>query len=160
MSWEWTTLETLFQLQILLFWAILTPASRYLGHLLALMLFPSSLWHVSLSSALRGFRQNWRSPPEAESEKPKRTKEGIDTRDETTQEANYKTILQENGRTKPEERDGGALADSNDYPSSWKLVFITFALCVSVFYMTLVSIYASVYNLLSSLWHYFRTIPS
>jgi hypothetical protein len=92
--------------------------------------------------------------PEAEStlsEKPKLTTKDLDTTDERTQEFNHEAILQEAGSTTTEERDGGALADKNEYPSSWKLVFIVFALGVSVLCMALVSFHASVYTLLSSL---------
>ena len=92
--------------------------------------------------------------PEAEStlsEKPKLTTEDLDTTDERTQESNHEAILQTAGSTTTEERDGGASADNNKYPSSWKLVFIIFALGVSVLCMALVSIHASVYTLLSSL---------
>jgi hypothetical protein len=88
--------------------------------------------------------------PEAEStlpEKPKLTTEDPDA----TDEANHETILQEAGSTTAEERNGAASANNNEYPSSWKLIFIIFALGVSVLCMALVSIHASVYTLLGSL---------
>jgi hypothetical protein len=91
--------------------------------------------------------------PEAEStlsEKPKLTREDWEATDDS-QEANHETILQEAGSTTAEERDGGASADNNEYPNSWKLVFIIFALGVSVLCMALVSIHASVYTILRSL---------
>jgi hypothetical protein len=92
--------------------------------------------------------------PEAESpfsEKPKLTTEDLHTTDERIQEPSREAILQEAGSTTTEERDGDAFADNKEYPGSWKLVFIIFALGVSVLCMALVSIHAIVYTLLSSL---------
>lgn len=71
--------------------------------------------------------------------KPNSTTEGLENTDEKTQEANHEKILPQAASTTTEGGDGGASADDR-YPKSWQLIFIIFALSVSVLCMALVSV--------------------
>jgi hypothetical protein len=64
----------------------------------------------------------------------------LDTTDVKPQEAKHEMRGREVGSPRTEKKDGDAEVYHSDYPSSWKLFFIIFALSVSVLCMALVSI--------------------